>query len=133
ACPCALGLATPLAIWSGLQRMAQMGIVARSAHFLDTLAQVNCCFFDKTGTLSEGALRLTSILLPRGSQFSEDQIRDLFARVEEGQSHPVARAVEQLPVSAYGAGLKVGLVGSIPGKGIQAEVTLPDGTRGHLT
>lgn len=132
ACPCALGLATPLAIWSGLQRLSQLGIVARSAHFLDALARVDCCFFDKTGTLSEGALRLDTILLPRQAPFSEDQVRDLFARLEEGQSHPVARAVEVLPVFPFGSDTKIGLVTTVPAQGIHAEVTLPDGTVGRL-
>ncbi len=133
ACPCALGLATPLAVWSGLQRLAQFGFVARSAHFLDALARTDCCFFDKTGTLSEGALRLDRVVLPRQGLFSEEQIRNLFARLEEGQAHPVARAVEAFELSQFGADVAMGMVQMIPAKGIEAQVTLPDGSSGVLT
>ena len=93
ACPCAMGLATPVAVWGGLARLARMGIVARSGDFLATLAKVDTVCFDKTGTLSEERLAVKGWRFEAGWAGREMELKRLVAAVERGVPHPVARAL----------------------------------------
>lgn len=95
ACPCALGLATPLAVWTGLGRLQRMGIVARAASFLDDLAAADTVIFDKTGTLSEGELRLAGWRFAPAWADRAADLRHWVATAERGLPHPVARALER--------------------------------------
>ncbi len=92
ACPCALGLATPIAVWGGLQRLSQLGIVAQNGRIIDRLASATTIVFDKTGTLSEDSLALVDFV----ASDSQDRawLLSAVASVEEGLSHPIARALE---------------------------------------
>lgn len=95
ACPCAMGLATPVAVWGGLAHLARFGMVARSGDFLDTLARVDTVCFDKTGTLSDAALVVEAWEFEADWQ-SEDRrawLRSAVAAAECGLAHPVARAL----------------------------------------
>jgi Cu+-exporting ATPase len=91
ACPCALGLATPMAIMVGTGRGAKAGVLVRDAAALELLARVDTLVVDKTGTLTEGRPRVTSIELADG--WSESDVLRLAAAVERGSEHPLARAV----------------------------------------
>jgi len=95
ACPCALGLATPIAIWSGLWRLFQVGIISRSAALLDVMAETRRLFFDKTGTLSESEIQVTGFQFAEGMEEKMDMesIRSLVCAMERGQNHPLARAL----------------------------------------
>ncbi|MEY4490193.1 MAG: hypothetical protein RIQ79_2701 [Verrucomicrobiota bacterium] len=95
ACPCAMGLATPVAVWGGLASLARLGIVARSGDFLDTLARVDTVCFDKTGTLSESALVVAGWEFAPAWQSEErrDWLKSAVADAEAGLEHPVARAL----------------------------------------
>jgi len=93
ACPCGLGLATPVALWTALRTAAGRGIVARNPAALERLAGVRRMYFDKTGTLTERDLHLESARPAPGSELGEDELVALAAAVERGQSHPVARAL----------------------------------------
>lgn len=93
ACPCALGLATPIAVWSGLHRLAKLGLVARSGHFLDALAQANHVVFDKTGTLSEEDLAVGQWVLSPTMEDRRAEVLGLVLAVEMEHSHPIARAL----------------------------------------
>lgn len=91
ACPCALGLATPMSIMVGMGRGAQMGVLIKNAEALERLERVDTLVVDKTGTLTEGAPSLTQIVVAEG--FVEDEVLTLAAAVERPSEHPLARAV----------------------------------------
>ncbi|MFQ3670949.1 MAG: HAD-IC family P-type ATPase, partial [Verrucomicrobiia bacterium] len=90
ACPCAMGLATPIGIWGALDRLARMGVVGRRAGLIDGLAGVDTVVFDKTGTLSEETLAVVDLETAPG--VDRDWLRTLVAMVERHSGHPVARA-----------------------------------------
>jgi P-type Cu+ transporter len=90
ACPCALGLATPMSIMVGTGRGAHAGVLIRDAEALETLARVNTLVIDKTGTLTEGRPRLAEVL-PLGG-FGKDEILALAASLERASEHPLASA-----------------------------------------
>lgn len=93
ACPCAMGLATPVAVWGGLAGLARLGIVARSGDFLDGLARVDTACFDKTGTLSEERLTVLGWEFAPAWREREAELRAAVRAVERGVAHPVARAL----------------------------------------
>ena len=93
ACPCAMGLATPVAVWGGLARLARLGIVARSADFLEALAEVDWVCFDKTGTLSEEALVVRRWEFEPAWVGRAMELKAAVAAVERGLEHPLARAL----------------------------------------
>ncbi len=90
ACPCALGLATPVAIWHGLYRLSQLGLVSRDGRLVDTLAATKHIFFDKTGTLSEEGLEVVECLLAETWQDRRDEFFGLVWAIESRVAHPVA-------------------------------------------
>jgi Cu+-exporting ATPase len=91
ACPCALGLATPMSIMVGTGRGALAGVLVKNAEALETLEKVNTLVVDKTGTLTEGKPRLLSVLaLP---PITEDDLVRLAASLERGSEHPLAAAI----------------------------------------
>lgn len=91
ACPCALGLATPVSIVVGTGRGAQMGILIKNAEALETLEKVDTIVVDKTGTLTEGKPKLVNIRLL--GELSEDNVLGLAAGLERTSEHPYARAI----------------------------------------
>jgi Cu+-exporting ATPase len=91
ACPCALGLATPMSIMVGMGRGAQEGVLIRNAAALETLAEVRTLVVDKTGTLTEGKPRLTQIVVTDGQ--GEDEILRLAASLERSSEHPLAGSI----------------------------------------
>lgn len=95
ACPCALGLATPVAISQGLFRLAQIGLVSRDGAFIDVLARTKRIFFDKTGTLSESDLRVTESWISGELPFSEATLLEAVRVAEASIKHPVAQALSR--------------------------------------
>ena len=91
ACPCALGLATPMSIMVGVGRGAGFGILIRSAEALERLEKVDTVVVDKTGTLTEGKPAVTAVVVADG--FSEAEVLRLAASVERGSEHPIASAI----------------------------------------
>jgi len=91
ACPCALGLATPMSIMVGIGRGATEGILIKDAASLETLEKVDTLVVDKTGTLTEGKPRLVAIAASAG--FSEDEVLHLAASLERSSEHPLAAAI----------------------------------------
>ncbi len=91
ACPCALGLATPMSVMVGVGRGAQAGVLIRNAASIERLARINTLAVDKTGTLTEGKPRLTRVLPAPG--FTPDQVLGPAAAVEQASEHPLARAI----------------------------------------
>jgi len=91
ACPCALGLATPMSIMVGVGRGAHSGILIRDAQALERLEAIDTLVIDKTGTLTEGKPSVVGIVLADG--FAENQLLRLAASVERGSEHPLAQAI----------------------------------------
>ena len=91
ACPCALGLATPMAIMVGTGRGAHAGVLIKNAEALETLEKVDTLVVDKTGTLTEGKPRVVSIKVIE--EFSENEVISLLGSLEQGSEHPLASAI----------------------------------------
>ncbi|EJD6499415.1 copper-exporting P-type ATPase CopA [Providencia rettgeri] len=91
ACPCALGLATPMSIISGVGRAAEFGVLVRDADALQQASELDTIVFDKTGTLTEGMPQVTDIHVFNG--YEQDTALQLAASLENGSNHPLARAV----------------------------------------
>jgi Cu+-exporting ATPase len=91
ACPCALGLATPMSIMVGTGRGAQAGILFKNAEALELLQKVDTLVLDKTGTLTEGKPRLVSVLTTEG--FDESTVLQFAAALERASEHPLAAAI----------------------------------------
>ncbi len=98
-CPCALGLATPVAIMTGTGRAAQYGILFKSAEALEQACKVDCVVLDKTGTITEGRPAVTDVLAPAAAssdavpENSADDFLRLAASIEAPSEHPLGRAV----------------------------------------
>ncbi len=125
ACPCALGLATPIAVWKGMFRLAESGFLCRHGSAFDALARTRRIFFDKTGTLSDARLVVRDFeTLPQCS-VAGHELRRWVAAVETGQDHPVARALALIadPGETVVTDRRIR-----PGKGIAATIRLPDRT-----
>lgn len=93
ACPCALGLATPMSIISGVGRAAEFGVLVRDADALQHASTLDTLVFDKTGTLTEGKPQVVAISTV--DAFSKDRAIRLAAALEQGSAHPLARAILQ--------------------------------------
>ncbi|HER35053.1 MAG TPA: heavy metal translocating P-type ATPase, partial [Halothiobacillaceae bacterium] len=95
ACPCALGLATPMSIMVGVGRGARAGVLIRDAESLQRLEQVDTVVIDKTGTLTEGRPRVTRIQVIGAAtgELGEDELLRLVAGLEQGSEHPLAEAI----------------------------------------
>jgi Cu+-exporting ATPase len=93
ACPCALGLATPMAIMVGTGRGASEGVLVKNAEALERLEQVDTLVIDKTGTLTEGRPEVVAIEIAPGSTTTEDDVLRLAAALEQGSEHPLAAAI----------------------------------------
>lgn len=120
ACPCALGLATPMAIMVGTGRGASAGILIKNAEALETLEKIDTLMFDKTGTLTEGKPRVTS-LEPAG-EWNSDELLRFAAAVEQPSEHPLAAAIL---AEAARRNVKIESAAefkSFPGKGIAGHV-----------
>jgi P-type Cu+ transporter len=117
ACPCALGLATPMSIMVGVGRGATAGVLIRNAEALEVMEKVDTVLVDKTGTLTEGKPKVAEVLTLSG--FESNELLRLAASVEQGSEHPLAGAVvrsareHHLPVSSTVSGVR-----AIPGKGV---------------
>ena len=120
ACPCALGLATPMSIMVGVGRGARAGVLIRSAEALERLEKVDTVVLDKTGTLTEGKPALTGVVVAPG--FAEDEVIGLAAAVERGSEHPLAQAIVE---AATARGLAIGEVSGFDapaGRGVSGRV-----------
>ncbi len=116
ACPCALGLATPMAIMVGVGRGARSGILIRDAEALERLGSIDTIVIDKTGTLTEGRPKVVGIV--PGGGFEQNELLRLAASVESHSEHPLAQAlVEAAKARNLGLG-DVGGFAALPGKGV---------------
>lgn len=120
ACPCALGLATPMSIMVAMGKGAGFGVLFKNAEAIETMRKVDTLVVDKTGTLTEGKPVLTTVTGLGG--FSEEDLLILVASLEKGSEHPLASAIVN---GALGRGLNLTVaedINSITGKGIEGVV-----------
>jgi len=123
ACPCALGLATPMSIMVGVGRGAQVGVLIKNAEALERLEKVDTLIVDKTGTLTQGKPAVTAIKPAAG--FSEEDVLRLAASLERGSEHPLASAIVK---AAEERGLNLNAAAdfdAVTGKGVVGKI---DGT-----
>jgi heavy metal translocating P-type ATPase len=114
ACPCALGVATPLAVWVAVGRLASRGVLVRTGDALERLASVRAVLFDKTGTLTAGEPTLAKVALPHGGDANELNAR--IAPLAAASRHPLSRAIARsidADVSSAEAGVR-----TVPGRGL---------------
>jgi P-type Cu+ transporter len=126
ACPCALGLATPMSVMVGIGRGAQMGVLIRNAEGIENISKLDTLAVDKTGTLTEGKPKLAH-LLPVGG-FDEEELLRLTASLEQGSEHPLAHAVvvaaqeRRLPLEAakdFQSTTAGGVAGTVAGRSVR--------------
>ncbi|MER8592058.1 heavy metal translocating P-type ATPase [Mesorhizobium sp. M0323] len=121
ACPCALGLATPMSIMTATGRGAHAGVLIKEAAALERFASVDTLIVDKTGTLTEGRPRLTDVVAVEG--MAQDELLSLAAGLEKGSEHPLAEAIVE---GARERGVKVpdsGGFEAVTGKGVSGTVS----------
>jgi Cu+-exporting ATPase len=125
ACPCALGLATPMSIMVATGRGAQAGVLIRDAEALERFAHVDVLIVDKTGTLTEGKPRLTDAIAVEG--FEESDVLRLAASLERGSEHPLAeaivagaeaRGIALAPATDFSALIGRGVSGRVEGRAV---------------
>ena len=129
ACPCALGLATPISIMVATGRGAHAGVLVRNAAALERLASVTTLVIDKTGTLTEGKPALTGVEAVNG--FAEDEVLRLAAALEAMSEHPLAEAILR---GAFKRELKFGKVAgfaAVTGQGVKGRVGETDALLGN--
>ena len=125
ACPCALGLATPMSIMVGVGRGAQAGVLIKNAEALERMEKIDTLVIDKTGTLTEGKPNVVAVTPAPG--FDEAQVLRFAASVERGSEHPLAaaivaaaakRKIELAPVQGFDAPAGKGAIGMVEGRRI---------------
>jgi Cu+-exporting ATPase len=120
ACPCALGLATPMSIMTATGRGAQAGVLIKDAEALELFAKVDTLIVDKTGTLTEGRPKLTDVVAAEG--FDETELLSLAASLERGSEHPLAEAIVE-GAEARGATISAASdFDAVTGKGVSGSV-----------
>ncbi|MEC8924446.1 MAG: heavy metal translocating P-type ATPase [Pseudomonadota bacterium] len=120
ACPCALGLATPMSVMVGVGKAAEAGILIRNGEALQTASKVSAMILDKTGTITLGSPKVTDVLV--ASEYDEQTVLQLAATLESGSEHPLAQAIVE---SARERGIettKVSNFNAIAGHGVEAKV-----------
>ncbi|GMF39224.1 unnamed protein product [[Candida] boidinii] len=135
ACPCALGLAAPTAIMVGTGVAAENGILIKGGDVLEVADQINCVIFDKTGTITTGKMTLINNKFIEDSDVSEIDLWKYLAAVEVMSEHPIGKAIytnalkklEHLESKSYISDLSIKNSKTIPGSGIIAEISMPDG------
>ncbi len=123
ACPCALGLATPMSIMVGVGRGAQAGVLIKNAEALERMEKIDTLVVDKTGTLTEGKPKVVAVIPADG--FDDTQVLTIAASVERGSEHPLAAAITKAaaerdlalsPVRGFDSPAGKGVIGMVSGK-----------------
>jgi len=123
ACPCALGLATPMSIMVGVGRGAEVGVLIKNAEALERMEKIDTLVIDKTGTLTEGKPKVVAVVPATG--FDENEVLRLAASVEKASEHPLAlaivsaaqgRALNLSPVTEFDSPTGRGVMGAVDGR-----------------
>ncbi|ABI70075.1 heavy metal translocating P-type ATPase [Shewanella frigidimarina] len=119
ACPCALGLATPMSVMVGVGKAAESGVLIRNGEALQTASTITTMILDKTGTITEGAPKITDIIVVNGRE--QEHVLQLAASIEQHSEHPLAQAVVQAAADKGLALFNVEQFTAIAGFGVQAQ------------
>ncbi|HEY1187968.1 MAG TPA: cation-translocating P-type ATPase, partial [Gemmata sp.] len=132
ACPCVIGLATPVVVWSALNRLAERGVIVHSGDALERLAGVDRVMFDKTGTLTEDRFALVQVeTVCTGAERA--RLLGWLALVQARSNHPAAKPFADLPRTfAPGDEPRAVSLRVVPGCGVVADITLPNGRRHEM-
>ncbi len=120
ACPCALGLATPMSIMVGVGRAAKSGVLIKNAEVLERMEQIDTIALDKTGTLTAGKPRVVTLEPREGG--SADELLQLAASLERGSEHPLAAAMVQAAQEKHLPFLAVKDFQSVSGQGVEGQI-----------
>lgn len=118
ACPCALGLATPMSVMVGVGKAAEAGVLIRNGEALQTASKITAMILDKTGTITEGAPKVTDIVLAKATD--EEGVLQLAASLESGSEHPLAQAIVESALDHDIELLKIESFNAITGFGVEA-------------
>lgn len=118
ACPCALGLATPMSVMVGVGKAAEAGVLIRNGEALQTASKITAMILDKTGTITEGAPKVTDIILAKATD--EKDVLQLAASLESGSEHPLAQAIVESALDKDIELLKIEAFNAITGFGVEA-------------
>ncbi len=121
-CPCAMGLATPLAVMVGMGKGAENGILLRNSTALEQAQKLTAVVLDKTGTLTKGELSLTDMVLSQEAQFSKDVLLQMAASAEKGSEHPIGEAIVNAATAQKMSLVTPAEFQSITGHGIAATI-----------
>lgn len=125
ACPCALGLATPMSVMVATGRAATQGVLFRDAAAIENISKIDTLILDKTGTLTEGKPTFDRAIGAAG--YSEDEILRLAASLDQGSEHPLANAIVAAardrnlvlePIGTFESGSGIGVLGTIDGRNV---------------
>lgn len=116
ACPCSLGLATPLAVVVSIGSSAKKGILIKSSETLEVASHINTVIFDKTGTLTYGKLSISKVY--NYSEYSNEELLNIVANIESNSTHPIAKALSDYKISD----LKISNYKELSGRGITGEI-----------
>lgn len=122
-CPCALGLATPVAIMVGTGKGAENGILIKSGDALETAHQIDTVVLDKTGTITQGKPVVTDIICAAGKNADKTQLLQIAGSLEKGSEHPLAEAIVNYCVTNNSSLEKVTDFNALFGKGIEGTVS----------
>ena len=122
-CPCALGLATPVAIMVGTGKGAENGILIKSGDALETAHQIDTVVLDKTGTITQGKPVVTDIICAAGKNADKTQLLQIAGSLEKGSEHPLAEAIVNYCVTNNISLEKVADFNALFGKGIEGTVS----------
>ncbi len=128
ACPCALGLATPMSVMVGVGKGAQSGVLVKNAEALEKLDKIDCLIIDKTGTITEGKPSVQDVIVE--DQDQKEHIISLIAGLNKHSEHPLAQAAVDFAESNGIDAAKVDDFNSITGKGVEANY---EGKKLYLT
>src|ERR1700675_25960 len=131
ACPCALGIATPMATFVGLQRAAKEGVLIRVPENLERMSKVNTVVFDKTGTLTEGKLRVLDVIASADAGLNQNALLRIAASLERSSEHHMGRAIVEEFQTQGAELLAVQDFQSHPGEGIEGRVPISGSAGAH--
>ena len=120
ACPCALGLATPMSVMVGVGKAAEAGVLIRNGEALQTASKITAMILDKTGTITLGSPKVTDVVAI--GDFSEERILMLAASIESGSEHPLAMAIVESAMDRGIEARKVEGFNAIAGHGVEAHI-----------
>ncbi|WP_274560835.1 heavy metal translocating P-type ATPase [Streptomyces spiramyceticus] len=120
ACPCALGLATPTALMVGTGRGAQLGLLIRGPEVLESTRRIDTVVLDKTGTVTEGKMRLVEVVAAEGED--ADEVLRLAGALEDASEHPIAAAISAAAREQFGALAPVTGFANTQGRGVTGQV-----------